>query len=376
VDERDSHKKSCVSSARRVESGTSTDYGLVHWPPHPAACAIWRKFHRLGLQTFAAAAQCLPVLERPDSGTDVSCQRGATCDLPCIKAADCSVLGSGYACAAGFCRKGNVMCPAVALSPGDENREIIVGDTTRAYTLHVPAGYSGDTPVALVLDFHTMSWSAQQEETNSGFKELSDQEGFLVVWPQGLENTWNVGPCCTSSRTVDDFGFARAIVRQLSIDACIDARRVYAVGYSMGGAMAYYLACQEAEVFAAVAASSMDLFVDSGLACQPSRAITEISFRAMGDTVVPYAGGTSSPPGHAEFVNELLGAVGTFQKWAALDQCTGSPSVEDVNGCSTYSTCQNGTQVTLCTAQGGAGPVQIIGDATQAWNVLKVHPMP
>jgi len=258
----------------------------------------------------------------------------------------------------------------------DLNRGIVVGDTTRAYTLHVPAGYSGNTPVAFVLDFHTMSWTAQQEATNSGFKELSDQEGFLVAWPQGLENTWNVGPCCTSSRIVDDFGFVRAIVRQLSIDACIDPRRIYAVGYSMGGAMAYYLACQETEVFAAVAASSMDLFADSGLTCQPSRAITEISFRATGDTVVPYAGGTSSPPGHPEFANELLGAVGTFQKWAALDGCTGSPGAEDTNGCSTYSTCQDGTQVTLCTLPGGGGSVQIIGDARQAWDVLKAHPMP
>ncbi len=249
-----------------------------------------------------------PILEQ--SG---SCQQGATCDKACISASDCTELSPGYQCETGYCRKGNVICPAEALPAGDQNREIIVSDTTRAYTVHVPAGYLGNNPVPLVLDFHPIGLGPDWEQANSGYSALSDQEGFIVVWPQGLENSWNIGPCCTSS-PVDDFGFARAIVRQLSIEACIDPRRVYAVGFSMGGAMAYYLACKEAEVFAAIAPSSMDLFADSELTCQPSRAVTEISFRGTADTVVPYAGGTSSPPGHPEFVNELLGAVGTFQK--------------------------------------------------------------
>lgn len=218
-----------------------------------------------------------------------------------------------------------------------------------------------------------MPSDAQWEEANSGFLALSDQEGFIVAWPQGIEGTWNIGPCCTTSSTVNDYGFARALVRQLSIEACIDPRRVYAVGFSMGGAMAYYLACKEAEVFASVAASSMDLFADSELTCQPSRAVSEISFRGTADTVVPYAGGASSPPGEPDVTANLLGAVGTFQKWESLDQCTGSPTPEDTNGCSTYSACQDGTQVTLCTTQGGG---QVIGDANLAWDTLKNHPMP
>ena len=321
---------------------------------------------------LAQVSQCVSVLENPDSGTNSSCQQGATCDVSCIRTADCTALGSGYQCETGYCRKGNVTCPAEALPAGDQNREIIVSETTRAYTIHVPAGYSGSTPVPLVLDFHPLGLGTDWEQANSGYKALSDQEGFIVVWPQGLENSWDIGPCCTSS-PIDDFGFARAIVRQLSIEACIDPRRVYAAGVSMGGAMAYYLACNEAEVFAAIAPSSMDLFADSELTCQPSRAVTEISFRGTADTVVPYAGGPSSPPGEPDVTNDLLGAAGTFQKWASLDECTGSPSAEDANGCSTYSTCQDGAQVTLCTTQGGG---QVIGDATLGWDVLKKHPMP
>jgi polyhydroxybutyrate depolymerase len=323
---------------------------------------------------FASNAKCVSVLQSPDAGTDESCHQGATCDLSCTRAADCSALGSGYLCEMGYCRKGPLTCPGSSLVAGNFDREVIVDSTTRAYTLHVPPGYSGDTPIPLVLDFHAMGAGALAwEQANSGFQALSDQQGFLVVWPQGLENSWNVGPCCTSSSAIDDFAFARAIVRQLSIEGCIDPGRVYAVGFSMGGAMAYYLACKESEIFASIAVSSMDLFADSEIACAPSRPVTEISFRGTSDTVVPYAGGTSSPPGHPEFTNDLLGAVGTFQKWAGLDQCTGSPSADDANGCSSYTACRDGTQVTLCSTQGGG---QVVGDAALAWDVLKAHPMP
>jgi polyhydroxybutyrate depolymerase len=322
---------------------------------------------------LGASVQCVSVVSQPDSGTAGSCQQGATCDKACIRASDCADLGTGYQCETGFCRKGSMICPSNALPPGDVSREILVDGTSRTYLLHVPPGYAGNSPVPLVLDFHPMGLGLDWEQANSGYKALSDQEGFIVVWPQGLENSWNIGPCCTTSKTIDDFGFARAIVRQLSTEACVDPRRVYAVGFSMGGGMAYYLACKEAEVFAAVSVSGMDLFVDSELTCQPSRAISEISFRGSADTVVPYAGGTSNPPGHPEFASDLLGAVGTFQKWATLDQCTGSPTAEDANGCSTYSTCQDGTEVTLCTTQGGG---QVVGDASVGWNTLKRHPMP
>ncbi len=321
---------------------------------------------------IATEATCLPVPERPDSGTEDSCQQGATCDVACVKSADCNVLGEGYQCETGFCRKGNLVCPTTILPAGDLQRQIVVAGTTRSYAMHVPANYSGHSSVPLVLDFHPMGLGLEWERANSGYAELADQAGFIVIWPQGLENAWNIGPCCTTSRTIDDFAFARALVKQISIDACIDPRRVYAVGFSLGGAVAYYLACRQAEVFAAVAVSSMDLAVDSELSCQPSLPVTEIAFRGSADTVVPYGGGATSPPGHPEMSFNVLGAVGTFERWARLDQCTGTPSAQDANGCSTYSACEAGAEVSLCTTQDGG---QVMGSASVAWELLKRHPM-
>jgi polyhydroxybutyrate depolymerase len=69
----------------------------------------------------------------------------------------------------------------------------------------------------------------------------------------------------------------------------------------------------------------------------------------------------------------FLGAQDTFQQWATIDQCTGSPSTPDSNGCSTFASCAAGVEVTLCTRQNGGL------DATTAeiaWPVLKRHPLP
>jgi polyhydroxybutyrate depolymerase len=67
---------------------------------------------------------------------------------------------------------------------------------------------------------------------------------------------------------------------------------------------------------------------------------------------------------------DLLGAQATFKKWAKIDQCTDSPSPEDANGCSSYSACQGGVEVVLCTKQGGGLEH---GNARVAWPILKRH---
>lgn len=259
------------------------------------------------------------------------------------------------------------------LAAGETTQTIQVGSVTRSYILHVPPGYDGQAPVPLVLDFHPILSNATYERGASGYAALSDQQGFIVAFPEGIDAAWNIGPCCTTSRTVDDVGFARALVDKLESQGCIDPKRVYAVGYSMGGGMSHMLACNAADVFAAVAPAAFDLLDESEEPCHPARPITEITFRGTADPIVPYAGGASRPPNGLNVTIHFLGAVGTFQKWANLDGCTGSPSAADASGCQTYSQCQAGVEVTLCTAQGGG---HVTGDPNIAWNMLKRHPMP
>jgi polyhydroxybutyrate depolymerase len=263
-------------------------------------------------------------------------------------------------------------CPSPALTPADTRKTVRVGSVDRSYVLHIPSTYDGSKPVPLIVDFHMGGDSGSTELSDSPYPAVTDPEGVVMAFPDGKKGPagtgWNIGPCCVAD--VDDVAFAKALVAQVQTTACIDPNRVYAVGVGTGGGMAYYVACHAAEVFAAVAPAAWDLLAENVGDCNPSRPIAEISFRGTADAVVPYGGGASSAIPSMPIT--FLGAKATFEKWAAIDRCTGSPSAEDGNGCSTYASCQDGVEVVLCTKPEGH---QDPGNASVAWPVLKRHPL-
>jgi len=265
---------------------------------------------------------------------------------------------------------GAVACKSATLVAGDTDRTVTVAGAMRSYVLHAPASYDGSKPVPLVLDFHGVGGSGMSERANSPYPPVLDAEGVVMAFPDGKKGpagtAWNVGPCCVAN--VDDVAFARALVQQVRGLACIDSQRVYAVGVLTGGGMAHYLGCHAADVFASVAPAAFDLLAENIDGCTPPRPITVISFRGTADSRVPYAGGPSSlVPG---MPLTFLGAQATFAKWAEIDACSGAPSAADADGCEAYTSCGAGSEVILCTKQGGG---EDPGDPNIAWPVLKRH---
>jgi polyhydroxybutyrate depolymerase len=287
--------------------------------------------------------------------------------------------GAAGSTGAGTGGSGSVTCPSTALKAGDSTKKITVGTLSREYILHVPSGYTGTTPVPFVVDFHPIGGSDTSWRSGSPYPAVIDKEGVVSAFPNGepspnLGNAWNVEGCCVSTVNgvaVDDVAFAKALVADVEKVVCVDVKRVYAVGFSMGGGMSNYLGCHAGDVFAAAGPASFDLTQQNVGDCTPSRPITMIEWRGKNDTVVPYAGG------HSALVTgmalDFLGAVGTFQKWASLDGCTGSPSAADSNNCQTYSQCSAGVQVTLCTDNNGGHEA---ANASVVWPMLKKYTLP
>ena len=272
---------------------------------------------------------------------------------------------------------GTVTCPSGS-KPTDATKNLTVDSIARNYILHVPSAYTGTSAVPLVLDFHPIGGSATEWRTGSPYPAVIDKEGVISAFPDGLTGpmgqAWDVIGCCVSpvnGVAVDDVAFARAIVADIEKVACIDPKRIYAVGFSMGGGMSNWLACKAADVFAAAGPASFDLTQQNETGCTPARPITVIEWRGKNDNVVPYAGG------HSALVSgmaiDFLGAVGTFQKWASLDGCTGSPGAADSNNCQTYSQCSSSVQVTLCTDNNGGHEA---ANASIVWPMLKKYTLP
>ena len=133
------------------------------------------------------------------------------------------------------------------------------GGLTRTYLLHVPTGYQASSSAAVVLDFHDHGSNASQQEHRSGMSFLSNQQGFIAVYPQGVvgpdwQTGWATG--ARNSPQVNDVLFVSDLLNHLQAILCIDLRRIYATGFSNGGGMTDVLACTLAGRLAAFAAVS------------------------------------------------------------------------------------------------------------------------
>lgn len=250
-------------------------------------------------------------------------------------------------------------------------RSITVNGVKRDFFLYVPGGLPSNRPVPLVLDFHGIIQSASHQMSISGYRAIAEREGFLVAYP-GLDSAWNIGPCCTRDRNVDDVAFARAIVTAVGSEATVDSDRIYATGFSMGGGMAHYLACHAADLFAAVAPSAFDLLEENVTTCAPARPIPVLLTRGTNDLSIPYQGGASRPPNGLDTTIHFLGAEKTVAQWAQFNSCAQATLV-DTHGCSIHTTCADGVQVGLCTVQGGGHSP---GAAAVGWQFLSRHRLP
>ncbi len=172
---------------------------------------------------------------------------------------------------------------------------INVGGVDRTYTVRLPSTYTGATPLPLVVAMHGGFGSGTQLENQSLLTVKAEQEGFIMVYPDGLGGalnirTWNAGGCCgyAMNNNIDDVGFIDAMLDALIAAHNIDTQRIYATGMSNGGFMSYRLACELSHRIAAIAPVAASMTI---VACQPVRPVPVISFHSYQDSSVPYLGG-------------------------------------------------------------------------------------
>jgi polyhydroxybutyrate depolymerase len=168
---------------------------------------------------------------------------------------------------------------------------------SRSYLIYVPRSYNPSRPTPLILVFHGGLGNAARMPPLTGMNELAEEKGFIVVYPNGIGRdpdgdrlTWNAGGCCGAAqrRNVDDVGFTRTIIEQVSRQFRIDAQRVYATGISNGAMMAYRLACDLSDRISAIAPVAGASMAER---CNPQRPIPVIHFHGLADQNAPFRGG-------------------------------------------------------------------------------------
>ena len=211
--------------------------------------------------------------------------------------------------------------PARAASPRDERGTLQFGGLTRTYGVHVPAG----RVAGLVLNLHGAGGTGIAQQRLSGFDAVADLYNLLVVYPDGYDKSWADGRGASPAdrNDVDDVGFLVRLVGKLAREFGVPRGHVFATGMSNGGFMSNKLACDRADVFAAIAPVSGTLGV--GVACRPSQPVSVLEAHGTADPLVPFNGGKIHGRGG---LSRSIAALSMVTTWRTADKCHGEPSAD------------------------------------------------
>ena len=155
------------------------------------------------------------------------------------------------------------------------------------------------------------------------FNRIADKYGVVVIYPDGIDRGWNDGrsnPLAPIDNAgVNDVEFLRALIANVSGEIAINPARVYATGISSGGLMAFRLACDAADVFAAVAPVAANFSVEMARDCKPTRMISIAMINGTDDPMMPWLGGDIQAPGTRR--GQVMSTQDTFEQWTRIGDC-------------------------------------------------------
>src|SRR4051794_37377447 len=221
-----------------------------------------------------------------------------------------------------------ILCAFVPKAIAATGTTTSVSLAERFMLVYTRAALPANTCVLIVLHGGTGNGSTMEAQT--AFDDVGDTTGCIVVYPYGsapvwmlLVDTWNAGTCCgnAASIQINDIGFIRNIIAYMKLNYSIDSTKVYLVGHSNGGMMAYrYLFARPQDIAGALIAAGA-LVSDRSYCASPIN-MPIIHVHGDADPNVPILGGfgpsvTYFPPfALTRAFMEARGATYTFYELA------------------------------------------------------------
>ena len=200
------------------------------------------------------------------------------------------------------------------LKAGVNDIDVSYESTIREVVIHLPDEISQTAGQPVVFAFHGSG--RNRRDWIKFFAEDIDREGIIGVYPQGIRHAWNVA---LGDSEPHDVAFCEMLLDSLSAEFNIDQKRVYAVGWSLGGIFTLKLG-RFSNRFAAIACLSGTFYADPKFpdkATLPSLLIVH----GRADPLIPFDGGMADHGIMYEPVLETAGA------WAAKLSCGSGPTL-------------------------------------------------
>ena len=289
----------------------------------------------------------------------------------------------------------------------DKRASLTHDNLKRTFLIHIPSFYSKSVQFPLVIALHGRGGNGESMIllTRRGFNKLADKDGFIVVYPYGIELNWNDGRMDEEANdrahrdNIDDVGFISALIDTMIKDYNINPERVYITGISNGAIMSYRLACELSYKIAAIApvdGNIPHLFLHE---CYPEMSVSLLAINNVNDPLVPYEGGNIYSSFRHLNLGKVLSVNESIEFWITRNKCstipvvTEEPDIDPKDGTRVtrkeYINNFDGTEVILYSVDGGGHtwpggfqylPSFIVGktsrdiDANQIiWSFFKKH---
>ena len=198
-------------------------------------------------------------------------------------------------------------------------RTIQVLDQARRYHLRVPSDYDPSRAYSLIFRWHGAGGNGLSGGLNI---EYSAKNDAIIVSADGMNNVWDVK---TGSA---DLAFFDNMLQTISSQYCIDNKRIFSYGFSVGGSFSNLLACERSDVLRASAAVASGLLSD---ACKGK--VATWLLHDINDEVVPISKGKA-----------------VLERVTAANGCNAN-TADEGNGCVRYAGC-DAAPVVWCESKG------------------------
>ncbi len=196
----------------------------------------------------------------------------------------------------------------------------------RNYEVFVPDKYISAKKYPLVFILHGGGGTAKGlvKNTRARFNYLSNRDGFIAVYPNGIEKSWNDGARDTigvaRKYKIDDVGFIEKMIDHLDQKFSIDRECVFVCGISNGGFMAQRLAYEMPDKIKGIGVVAANLSVDQAAKDYPKTPVSAVFIHGTHDPLVPFDGG------HVKVFRQKRGEVKsaeqTIETWKEINGCS------------------------------------------------------
>ena len=96
-----------------------------------------------------------------------------------------------------------------------QTQGIKVDERMRRYTMYVPESINTSKAIPLVLNFHGSGITALEQMFYTEMNKTAEEHGFIVVYPQGKNNDWNVGFDMDYDKGPNDVAFIDSLIKKI-----------------------------------------------------------------------------------------------------------------------------------------------------------------